>query len=227
MNTILDFNNNGGAIIEILQIDSDYSLVINHWVEGYIQLQEIKQNILQSDSPERTSFLKKYAEELKQTIDFEDMASERFNQVSTHLFEEDCYESEEERLFYKKEQSKSIECICSEDTQCLKISNFKLKHSLAWYLPNRIDNEIKQIDQNIEIQKGFIEPCKSLDKTIKIIRNSQSEYQAVTELMKQFSLSELQAKAIVNISIREIGGKFIESRIYSLEFKKAFLEKLK
>lgn len=45
--------------------------------------------------------------------------------------------------------------------------------------------------------------------------------------MKQFSLSELQAKAIVNISIREIGGKFIESRIYSLEFKKAFLEKLK
>lgn len=30
MNTILDFNNNGGAIIEILQIDSDYSLVINH-----------------------------------------------------------------------------------------------------------------------------------------------------------------------------------------------------
>ena len=65
------------------------------------------------------------------------------------------------------------------------------------------------------------------NKTIKIIRNSQSEYQAVTELMKQFSLSELQAKAIVNISIREIGGKFIESRIYSLEFKKAFLEKLK
>ena len=42
------------------------------------------------------------------------------------------------------------------------------KHSL-WYLPNRIDNEIKQIDQNIEIQKGFIEPYEIFRQNNKII----------------------------------------------------------
>ena len=46
MVNILDFNNNGGAIIEIPQIDDDYSLVVNHWKSVDIELQKIEQDIL-------------------------------------------------------------------------------------------------------------------------------------------------------------------------------------
>ena len=219
MANILDFNDNGGAIIEIPQIDSDYSLVLNHWKRADIELQKIEQDILKSDSPQRTNFLKKCAEEIQQFIGFED---------SNILFEEKEYDSEEERLFYEEEQNKNIEYTCGE-TLC--IYNFELKHSLAWYLMNRVNSEIEKIEQEIEIQKTFVRLSKSIDEYIGIIRKAKSEYQSITELIKHFSLSKLQAKAVVDLPLREFAEisnqEYIESKIKFLEFLKSFLEKLK
>jgi len=231
MPSILDFNDNGGAIIEIPQIDSDYSLVLNHWKSADIELQKIEQDILQPDSPQRTSFLEKCAKEIQQFFDFEDIISFSFDQYLNNLFEEEEYESEEERQFYEEEQNKSIEYTHSEGRdKHLHIYNFELKHSLAWYLMNQVDNEIEKIEQQIYMQKGIIKSCESINETITILRKAKSEYQAITELIKHFPLSKLQAKAVVKMTLRELTGKSQDEReekIKILEFLKSFLEELK
>jgi len=219
MISILDFNDNGGAIIEIPQIDNDYSLVINHWKSTEIQLQEIEKDLQQSDSEQRTSFLKKYAEELRK---FEKEFQE--SDLENEKIEE--YESEEEKQFYEEDEEQVIHC---EERVFLHIYNFDLKHSLAWYLMNCVNSEIDKIEQKTEIQKGVLKACESIDEAISIIRGAESGYYAVLDLMKHFSLSKLQAKAVINLSVRDISEKEnqLKNEIKFLQSQKSFLEKLK
>ena len=221
---ILDFTDNGGAIIEVPQIDSDYSIVINHWESVDIELQKIEQDILQSDSPQRTNFLKKCAKEIQQFINIEVIASNKL--FLSYEIKKD-YGSEEERQYYEEEQSKNIEY--GKD-KCINIYNFELKHSLSWYLMNQMDNEIEKIEQQIEIQKGLLKVYKSSDDVFPIIRESKSDYYATDKLMKHFSLSKPQAKIILNMTMRELidlDKQKIESKIKFLECLKSFLGKLK
>ena len=52
--------------------------MVNHWKSADIQLREIEQDILQSDSLQRSNFLKKYAEELRQMNEqFQEHESEK------------------------------------------------------------------------------------------------------------------------------------------------------
>jgi DNA gyrase/topoisomerase IV subunit A len=92
---------------------------------------------------------------------------------------------------------------------------------------NQVNNEIEKIEKIIEIQKGVLISCKSIDEVIKIIRKSKSEYQAITELIKHFSFSKLQAKAVANMKIQELSQEHVEGKIKFLELLKSFLEKLK
>jgi hypothetical protein len=215
MNPILDFNDNGGAFIEIPQIDSDYSLVINHWKRTDIQLQEIEKDLHQSCTEQQTCFLKKYAEELQ-----------KFKEQFLELDLENDEEWEEEKAIDKNEKNKFI--VCEEGESHLHIRNFDLKHSLAWYLMNCVSSEIGKIEDEIEKQKGISIAISDIEKTFKIIRESKSEYKAITELVKHFSLSKLQAKAIVELSLRELsqGQELLRSKIKFFQSQKSFLEKL-
>jgi len=213
MNPILEFNDNGGVSIEIPQIDSDYSLVVNHWKSADIQLREIEQDILQSDSLQRTNFLKNYAKELHQ----------KKEQFQKHVREKECEDdddsSEEERHFFEE-----VNIEYDSKQNCLSVYNSKLKHSLAWYLMNCVDTEIGKIEHEIGKQKGILIAINDLDTTIKILRESQGPYQASIKLMKHFSLSKLQAKGVVNMTISDLSKESQENKITFLEIQKSFLE---
>jgi len=226
MANILDFNDNGGAIIEISQIYSEYSLVVIHWKSTKKQLQEIEQDILQSNSQQLTNFLKKYAEELQKCKELQEYDDEDDDEDYDEWWVS-AFESEEEKQFwYDMIVDENIEY--EEESGRICISNFRLKHSLAWYLMNCINTEIEKIEIEIEKQKGILIAINDIETTLKIIHESKSQYQAATDLMKHFSLSKLQAKAAANLAIRDIScQKEIERRIKFLELKKSFLEKLK
>jgi len=215
MNPILDFNDQGGATIEIPQIDSDYSLVINHWESADIQLQEIEQDILQSDSLHRTNFLKKYAKELQQKREqFQKQESEKECEDDDDIIEEEEFLEEDNVMEYDKGQNR------------LSIYASILKHSLAWYLMNCVGTEIAKIENEIEKQKGILIAARDIDATIQIIHKSQSASQAEIKLMKHFSLSKLQAKAVVNMTLREMDESQQENELIFLENQKSFLENL-
>lgn len=262
MNPILDFNDQGGASIQIPQIDSDYSFVLNHWKNVDIQLQEIEKDLLQSYSSKRTEFLKKYTSKLQkfkeqlqkyeckeedddEEEDDDDEFIEELNKEEEEEFNRlfnvdentvwdfdswDSEESEEEKQFYEEERKKNIKLVGEEDNGCiLQIYNFELKHSLAWYMINCMDDEIKRIESQIEIEKGFLKIQKIINEVINLIRKSKSTFEAYNSLMKQFSLSELQAKAILETKLREIirNEEEIEDYIKYLVLLKTFLEELK
>ena len=117
---------------------------------------------------------------MQQFIGSEDVISNKFCQYSDNSFEKK-YESDEERMFYEEKQN--INFISEEGKKILQICHFELRHSLAWYLMNQVDNEIEKMKQKIEIQKCLPKIIESIDETITIIRKSQSEYQATVELM--------------------------------------------
>jgi len=57
--SIVDFDENGGASIQIPQIQSDYSLIINHWEDAAVLLDKVEKDLLAPDSAQRRAFLKK------------------------------------------------------------------------------------------------------------------------------------------------------------------------
>jgi len=220
MTNTLDFNNEGGAVIEIPQIGNDYSLVLNHWYLFEYQLQEIENDLQQSDSEQRTSFLKKYANELQNF-------KEQFQEFDSDEEEyEEEYESEEEREFYETESNKNL----VSNYAHLEVSNFELKHSLAWYLMNFIDEEIKKIEIEIEKQRKIQICVADSDKVIEVIRKSENLFFACKNLMEHFDLSQTQAYAIGQMTLRTLTSTSAEDFEELIKFRqtqKSFLEKLK
>ena len=219
---ILDFNDNGSAIIEIPQIGNDYSLMVNHWYSVDYQLKQIKDDLKKSDSEQRTIFLKKYAKELKNH-------KEHFQQNDIEDFDDDLEAiSDEEREFYEDDINKLF--FHYHNTGIgegyLSIDEFELKHSLAWYLMNVIDDEIKKIETEIEKQKGLKICAADVDKTIKIIRESATPFDASINLMQHFSLSKIQAKAALELTLKSITSIDFQKNIEFLQSQKMFLGKL-
>ena len=108
-----------------------------------------------------------------------------------------------------------------EDEVYLCVYHFRLKHSLAWYLMNRLDHEIAMIDRQIEKKSGLLKVCDSedhFDKAIIIIRESNCLLTARNELMKKFQLSEIQAEYILSVTLRELASTTMDNVLRDLDF---------
>jgi DNA gyrase subunit A len=68
----------------------------------------------------------------------------------------------------------------------------------------RFEYELRKLEERIHILEGFEKIFDDLDKAIKLIRQSDGRADAASKLMKAFSLSEIQADAI------------LETRLYKL-----------
>ena len=103
-----------------------------------------------------------------------------FNNIDFNEYFSDEDDSEEEKFETKLLAANIPLCVkYDEETEeaVLCVSHFKLKHSLAWYLMNRLDHEIAMIDQQIEKTSGLLNivSCENkLDKAILTIRESNS-----------------------------------------------------
>ncbi len=67
-------------------------------------------------------------------------------------------------------------------------------------------NREKIIVSEIPYGEGLIIACDHIDEVVQIIRSSKSPEEARTRLMERFSLTEIQASAIVDMRLRQLTG---------------------
>ena len=70
----------------------------------------------------------------------------------------------------------------------------------------RTEYELRKAEERAHILEGLIIASDNIDEVIKIIRASNNADEARTSLMERFELSEVQAKAIVEMRLRQLTG---------------------
>lgn len=82
---------------------------------------------------------------------------------------------------------------------------------LGHYLDHRVEIitkrtkfDKKKAEERVHILQGYIKALDNLDNVIALIRGSKSTEEARTGLMKKFDLSEIQAKAILEMQLRRL-----------------------
>src|SRR5215471_1323089 len=73
-------------------------------------------------------------------------------------------------------------------------------------LTRRTQFELHEAEARLHILEGLLIALKNLDAVIKLIRASKDVEAARSGLMKQFSLSQLQAQAILDLTLRRLTG---------------------
>ena len=70
----------------------------------------------------------------------------------------------------------------------------------------RTEYELKKAEERAHILEGLIIASDNIDEVIALIRGSANAEEARTKLMERFKLSEVQAKAIVEMRLRQLTG---------------------
>lgn len=70
----------------------------------------------------------------------------------------------------------------------------------------RTQYQLRKAQERAHILEGYLKALENMDKVIKIIRAAQSTDEARQGLMKEFSLDELQANAILEMQLRRLTG---------------------
>ncbi len=88
-----------------------------------------------------------------------------------------------------------------------------LKELIRYFVEHRHDVvvrrtlfELDQAEKRAHILEGLIIACDNIDEVIAIIRASKTPDEARENLMERFSLSDLQARAIVEMRLRQLTG---------------------
>ncbi|MDR3128555.1 MAG: DNA topoisomerase 4 subunit A [Bifidobacteriaceae bacterium] len=86
-----------------------------------------------------------------------------------------------------------------------------LKQILAVWIKHRINvlrrrslNRLKIAQDRLHLVKGLLLAIDSIDEVIKIIRNSETQNQALNELKTNFSLDDIQANYILDLRLRRL-----------------------
>ncbi len=70
----------------------------------------------------------------------------------------------------------------------------------------RTEYELRKAEERAHILEGLIIASDNIDEVIKLIRASKSPEEAREKLIKKFELSEIQARAIVEMRLRQLTG---------------------
>jgi DNA gyrase subunit A len=88
-----------------------------------------------------------------------------------------------------------------------------LKDMIVYFVEHRHDvvvrrtkYELSQAEKRAHILAGYLIALDHLDEVIKLIRESATPNEAQTELMSRFGLTEIQAKAILEMRLRVLTG---------------------
>ncbi|HUY26377.1 MAG TPA: DNA gyrase subunit A [Candidatus Binataceae bacterium] len=71
-------------------------------------------------------------------------------------------------------------------------------------LTRRTQFELREAEARLHILEGLLIALRNLDAVIKLIRSSKDAETARTGLMRQFSLSQIQAQAILDLTLRRL-----------------------
>jgi len=70
----------------------------------------------------------------------------------------------------------------------------------------RTKYELRKAEERAHILEGLIIASDNIEEVIRIIRAAESPNRAIEQLMERFSLSEIQARAIVDMRLRQLTG---------------------
>ena len=93
----------------------------------------------------------------------------------------------------------------------------------------RTEFELRKAKERVHILEGYIIALDHIDEVIKTIRASKTQDDAEKALREKFSLSEIQAKAILAMQLRRLTGlerQSIENELSELLKKIAYFEKV-
>lgn len=90
----------------------------------------------------------------------------------------------------------------------------------------RTQYELTEAEKRAHILEGYIIALDNLDAVIELIRKSKDPDQAKAELMKNFSLSEIQTKAILEMRLQRLTGLERDKIINEYEEIKKLIEHL-
>lgn len=99
--------------------------------------------------------------------------------------------------------------------------NYYLKHQED-VVTRRIKYDLNKAEERAHILKGLMIALDNIDEVIKIIRGSRTTQIAKEGLMDRFSLTDMQAQAIVDMRLRALTGlerKKLEAELKELEIK--------
>ena len=91
----------------------------------------------------------------------------------------------------------------------------------------RTQYELNQAEKRHHILEGYLIVLKNLDQVIALIRASKDPEVAKKGLIEQYSLSEIQAKAILEMRLQRLTGLEREKIMQEYEEIKALMERLK
>jgi len=104
------------------------------------------------------------------------------------------------------------------------ILNFvKHRHEVV---TRRTEYELKEAQKRAHILEGYLIALDNLDEVIKLIRESRDPEIARTGLIEKFDLSEIQAKAILEMRLQRLTGLERDKIIQEYEEIKKLIEKL-
>ena len=73
-------------------------------------------------------------------------------------------------------------------------------------ITRRTQFDLRKIDARLHIIEGLLKALEDIDNVIALIKSSNNVQVAIEGLMKKYSLSEIQAKAIVEMKLRKLTG---------------------
>jgi DNA gyrase subunit A len=108
-----------------------------------------------------------------------------------------------------------------------------LKEILQHYIEYRIEiitrrttYDLKKAKEKMHILEGLMIALRNIDEVIKIIRHSKEVEEAKNGLMKRFKLSEIQAKAILDMRLQKLTGMEIDAVEKEYKETKELIEQL-
>lgn len=108
------------------------------------------------------------------------------------------------------EDTFSINQVCLIDGEPRLLN---LKEIIAAYIRHqreiitrRTQFELKKIDSRLHILEGLLKALEDIDTVIAIIKSSNNATSAIGTLMEKYSLTEIQAKAIIDMKLRKLTG---------------------
>ncbi len=108
-----------------------------------------------------------------------------------------------------------------------------LKEMLQHYIEYRVEvitrrttYDLRKAKEKMHILEGLMIALRNIDEVIKVIRQSKEVEEAKDRLMKRFSLSEIQAKAILDMRLQKLTGMEIAAVEKEYAETKTLIEQL-
>lgn len=123
----------------------------------------------------------------------------------------------------------SVNCLALVDGQP-KILNIQellseyLKHQYN-ILVRRYNYDLKKAEERAHILEGLVIAVNNIDETVEIIKTSKNDDEAQNRLLTRFQLSEIQAKHILDMRLRQLTGLQIEKlKAEAIQLKETIID---